>query len=128
MPIAGYPTTLICLLCLIACNEDPAKHVDADAPEIRITNDPSAPAVTLKEADVRDQYPWDYNQLCTNLKNRYKDFVCNKKFHEIKKPLIGDPRFSMRRLLDPSRPKGLKKDFYSQNILQVFDMHYRRRN
>jgi hypothetical protein len=99
-----------------------------DAPEVRITNDPRAPAVTLTEADVREQYPWDYKQLCHNLSARYTDFVCNPKFHGIKKPLVGDPRYSMRRLLDPSNPRGIKKDFYSPNIVQVFDRHYQRRS
>ena len=58
---------------------------------------PEAVPVTLTEEDIRHHYPWDYNQLTIKLSERY---------------------------LDPQNPNSQKKDFYSPNILNVFDKHY----
>ena len=40
---------------------------------------------------------------------------------------MGDKRYAHSRLLDPNKPKGTKKDFYSPNILSEFDKHYTKR-
>ena len=95
---------------------------------VRITNDPEAVAVRLEEEDFRDRYPWSYEILCTQLSNRYGDFLQNKKYYRIRKTLEQDPRFCRERLLDPSNPSGTKKRFYSPGIVREFDGHYRRKS
>ena len=98
----------------------------ADALPVRITRgDPDAVAVTLTEDDIRKNFPWDYAVLTQCLKSRYTDFVQNKDYHAVRKPLEDEQRFCRVRYLDPSKPsRGPKKKFYSPGILAEFDRHY----
>lgn len=100
--------------------------VDAAA-VVAVTNDPAAPQVAITEEDIRRLYPWDYRQLTDRLKRRYIDFKENQKFHDIKRPLLTDPRFVKSRYLDPGNPKSPKKDFYNPNVVAEFDKHHTRR-
>jgi hypothetical protein len=97
------------------------------ASKVQVTNDPDAVRVVLTEEDMRERYPWDYGELCNVMRARYSNFVANPKFHAIRKPLLVDKRYAHSRLLDPNNPRGIKKDFYSPNILNEFDKHYTRR-
>jgi len=92
-----------------------------------ITDDPDAPRVRLTEEDIRRKYPWDYAELSKRLGERYVDFKMNAKYHSIRMPLRSDLRYVKTRLLDPGNPNSPKKDFYSPNIVAVFDRHYTRR-
>lgn len=87
-------------------------------------NDPNAIHVNLTEEDIRDQYPLDYAALTARLENRYIDFKANRKYHDIRKKLATSPQFKRTRLLDLANPTGLRKDYYSPNIVKEFDKHY----
>ena len=63
----------------------------AGALAVAITNDPTAPQLTLTEDDFKKIYKWTYKQLVDHLKKRYTDFKMNTKFSGIKKPLMIDP-------------------------------------
>ncbi|MCA9439943.1 MAG: DUF3644 domain-containing protein [Candidatus Omnitrophica bacterium] len=91
---------------------------------VEVSKDPGAVKVTLSEEDIRQRYPWDYGELAKRLNERYSDFKQNNEFHEIKRPLLSDPKLTRTRLLDPGNPKSPKKVFYSPNILGYFDEHY----
>jgi hypothetical protein len=95
-----------------------------DAAKVQISKDPDAIKVTLSEEDIRESYPWDYDELCSRLRKRYSDFLANNRFHKIRKPLQQNNKYCKARLLDPANPNGTKKDFYSPNILAEFDGHY----
>ena len=95
--------------------------------QVQITRDPSAPKVQLSEEDIRQQYPWDYNRLTHKLRDRYVDFIVNKKYHDIRKPLKADPQYVRVRFLDPGNPRSARKEYYSPNIIDVFDRHYTRK-
>ena len=94
---------------------------------VALTNDPNATKVELTDEDIRRIYPWDYGELTERLTKRYIDFRANKKYHDIRKPLVADPRFVKSRYLDPGNPKSAKKDFYNPNIVAEFDTQYTRR-
>ena len=96
----------------------------ASAAKVQISKDQDALKVTLSEEDIRDRYPWDYDQLRKCLRKRYSNFITNKKFYDLKKPLETNEAFCKPRLLDPSKPKGTKKLFYNPNIMTEFDKHY----
>jgi hypothetical protein len=100
--------------------------VDAAA-VVAVTNDPAAPKVSLSEEDVRKLFPWDYRELTKRLKSRYLDFKEAQKYHDIRKPLMADPKLVKSRYLDPGNAKSPRKDFYNPNILAEFDKHYTRR-
>jgi hypothetical protein len=99
----------------------------AGALAVAITNDPSAPQMSLTEDDFKKVYKWTYQQLLDQLKKRYTDFKINQKFLGIKKPLMIDPTFVRPRYLDPDNPKSGKKDFYSPAVLSEFDKHNARK-
>jgi hypothetical protein len=100
--------------------------VDAAA-VVAVTNDPAAPKVELKDEDIRRIFPWDYRALTDRLKKRYIDFVANKKYHDLRRPLLQDPRFVKSRYLNPGNPKSARKDFYNPNVVGEFDKHYTRK-
>lgn len=95
-------------------------------PGVRITTDPSAVAVRLREEDIRERYPWTYKILATRLRTRYVDFKENGTFHAIRRPLEENPAYCKTRLLDPGNPRSSRKRFYSPNIVAKFDPHYTR--
>ena len=98
----------------------------ASAPSVRVTNDPNAPEVRLSEEQVRESYPWDYQELTNRCRERYSDFKVDQKYHKLRKSLESDRRFAHERRLDPEKPRP-KKMFYAPAILEQFDKHYRRR-
>lgn len=93
---------------------------------IPATTDPREPTVRLTEEQLREHYPWEYQELTNRCRERYSDFKVNKDYHELRKSLESDPKYAHIRRLDPDKPKP-KKTFYNPNILEVFDKHYRRR-
>jgi len=96
----------------------------ADATAVIISNDPGALPITISEEDMRQRYPWGYEDLTNCLTARYSDFKANAKYHQIRKKLMAEPQFKRTRYLDPGNPKGAKKDFYSPNIVAQFDKAY----
>lgn len=89
---------------------------------IRITDDPAA--IAVREETILTKYPMSCGQLVKILSTRYSDFKTNKKFYELKKKLMANPKFCHPRYLDPANLKGTKKDFYSQAIVKEFDKQY----
>lgn len=97
------------------------------ATPVRVTNDPSAPAVQLTEEQIRERYPWDYHELSARCRQRYSDFLVNPKYHGIRKSLEDDQRYCHTRFLDSKKPSSIKRLFFNSNILQEFDKHYAKR-
>jgi len=95
-----------------------------DAELVRISNDPEATPITIKEEDIREKFPWDYKILTTRLGKRYSDFKLNQQYHDIRKPLESDAKLCNKRYLDPAIKKGIGKCFYNPNIIKEFDKYY----
>jgi hypothetical protein len=100
-------------------------RLDEAAPVV-VTTDPSTAKVILRGHSAK--YPWDYGELTDRLTRRYSDFKVNSKYHLIRKPFLKDQGLVNSRYLDPGNPKSAKKDFYSPNVIQVFDRHCTRRD
>ncbi len=103
------------------------KSALANASKVQLTKDDDAVKVQLAEQDIRERYPWTYDQLCKRMTARYTDFKANGRFHTIRKPLFADERYAKVRYLDLDNPKGIQKPYFNANILQVFDQHYTKR-
>jgi hypothetical protein len=101
-----------------------ARSKSDGAQRVRISNDPDATPVKLSEEDIREKYPWDYDILTTRLRRRYSDFKANQKYHEVRKPLETDDRFTYKRYLDQASRSGIGKCYYNPNIVREFDAHY----
>jgi hypothetical protein len=93
-----------------------------DNKNITITDDPKA--IAVREETILIKYPLSYAKLIEALNSRYVDFKITRKFYDLKKKLMSNQKFCHSRYLDPSNPKGTKKDFYSQAILREFDIYY----
>ncbi|MCF8152352.1 MAG: DUF3644 domain-containing protein [Sulfuritalea sp.] len=107
-----------------AINIQIKKSGSADTPAVKVTNDPSATPVFLVEENLSQLFPWTYAELNKRCKQRYTDFSANQKYQDLRKVIAADLKVCKVRLLDPSNPKGIKKPFYSPNVLAFFDKHY----
>ena len=97
-----------------------------DALGVRTTSNPNAPEVRITEMDIREEYPWSYQQLTEKCKKRYADFRCNHEYHNIRKTICGkkNQKLCNTRYLDPGNPRSSKKPFFKPDILNEFDKHY----
>lgn len=94
---------------------------------VRVVNDPNAPVVSLREEDILKNYPYDYRNLTKKIRERYSDFIENKSYHEIRRPLEAESKYCYTRLIDPNNPNSGFKRFYNPAILDEFDKHYTKR-
>ncbi len=100
---------------------------DAAAIEFRYTDDPKAPAISIREQDVFKNYPMTYRDLSDAMKRRYSDFLENRAYHRLRQAFEREQKFCIVRLLNPQKPDSSKQRFYNANIFQEFDKHYTRR-
>jgi hypothetical protein len=100
---------------------------DMSAVAFRWTDDPTAPAMTVREEDILKNYPMTYRDLADAMKRRYENFLENRAFHKIRQALEKDSKYAIVRLLHPANPRSSRQRFYNPNILQEFDKNYARR-
>jgi hypothetical protein len=100
------------------------KSNTSDAIKLQLATGEGLAKVQLTEEQIRQQYPWDYDELNKRMRKRYKDFKITKKYHELRKATLGDKRYAKTRYLDPAKPQSGKKVFYNPNILNYFDQYY----
>ena len=103
------------------------REKSGSAIEFNWTDDPKAPAMTVREEDILKTYPMTYRALTEKLRSRYSDFVANRAYHRLRKNLEKDRRYSVTRFLNPRNPGSSKQRFYNPNILPEFDKHYHRK-
>ncbi|WP_225919918.1 DUF3644 domain-containing protein [Pseudomonas zeae] len=95
-----------------------------DGLPIQYSTDSNATKIIITELEISEKYPWDYKNLTTRLKRRFKNFKQNNNYHAIRKPLEEDDKFAHKRYLTPGSTTGTPKIFYNPNILKEFDSHY----
>jgi hypothetical protein len=95
-----------------------------DSLEFRVTNNPNAREIRLSEEQLKDRYPWTYERLNQECRSRYTDFKIVKKYHDLRKPLHGNPKYCHERSLDPDNSKSPKTTWFAPAILNIFDKHY----
>jgi hypothetical protein len=103
------------------------KAASPDAIKVQFTKDAGAPCVTVSEEEALKRYPLDYTDLTKQLRGRYSDFKMNTAYYKHKEKLETDERLCRVRLLDPGKPKGPRKKFYSSEIIKEFDKVYTRK-
>ncbi len=99
---------------------------DSGSVPFRWSDDPNAPAITVKEEDVLKAFPMDYRGLTDQLKSRYVNFCENRDYHDVRKKLEADPAYCKVRLLDPHSPRSSQKRFYNTEIFKEFDKKYKK--
>ena len=93
----------------------------------RWSNDPDALPIQLKDEDVRENYPLDYQELTARMRERYVNFKVNPKYHELRKKLVDDKKYCFKRHLDPNNPSSTSRVFFSPGIFNFLDKHYDRK-
>ena len=98
----------------------------ADIPYYRITSNPNAPEVRIKEENLLREYTLFYKDLTKILRGRYADFMENNNYHRIRKEICENPIYKITRYLNPKNknPKSTHRDFYHPDIIEQFDKHY----
>lgn len=86
-----------------------------------------APMFQDSEEVFKKKYPWDHKTFLEKLKSRYVDFIQNQSFHALKREICKNPEYSGERYLDYEKMSGVKKRYYSSNILKEFDKHYEKK-
>lgn len=104
------------------------KSALANASKIQVSKDAGAIKVHLGEQDIKEKYPWTYDELCRRMTARYSDFKINKEFHALRKPLLDDEKYAKVRYLDLENKASPKKPYFNANILQIFDQHYTKKS
>lgn len=74
----------------------PSTQVNAEN-SFRPTDNPDAPKVRLSEAAALDIYPLTYRELTDMLSSRYKNFVENGAFHQLRKSLTKNSKYARER-------------------------------
>lgn len=101
-----------------------SKSKASEALAVQISNDPNAAKIQLTQEQFKDRYPMKFNDLKNRCKVRYSDFLINKKYHGIRKSLIGNQKYMITKILDPDNPKSVKQDWYSEAVFTELDKHY----
>jgi hypothetical protein len=104
------------------------KSKDSGLSAFRITNDPKAPAVQIKEEELRKRYCWDNDQLTKKLKETYSDFKQNKVFWGILRGIKEIDKFCWQRPYNPEKLSSGSKPYYDPNVLNEFDKYYTRKD
>lgn len=98
-----------------------------DALAIRVTADPNAPALQIREEDILKSFPIRYRELEAALRRRYINFKADQLFRKVMRELQGRGRpYCHPRYLDPDQKKGPPKWFYSSAMFEELDKHYER--
>lgn len=86
------------------------------AANVQVTRDAEALSVRLDEDQMRERFPWTFDDLKAQLRRRKPDIKFNAEFYAIRKPFMEDKTLVHSRFLDPGNPKSGKKDFYNPNM------------
>jgi len=80
--------------------------------------------ITLSEENIRKKFSLTTQDIKTQCKERYSNFIQNKNFHTIIKQIKDNKNLHYERKLDPDNKKSQKKSFYNTNIWKELDKHY----
>ncbi len=102
-----------------------SRSMSSEAFEIRLSNNPAAPELQMKEEDVRKRWPLTYDEMVIRCRQRYEGFKTDAKFIALKKQMEADGnKYAKRRFLDPQNPKPPGKTFYSPEVFNFLDKNY----
>jgi hypothetical protein len=90
-----------------------------------VTFDAAAKQIRIAEESVFSSiFTETYHDVLRAARERFGDFVQNKRFNKIMRELKKDPNIRRIRLLNPKNPDGGGKDFYHKRIYDELARHY----
>ncbi|MCG2699232.1 hypothetical protein L6251_02310, partial [Candidatus Parcubacteria bacterium] len=96
-----------------------------EALEIRITNNPKAPAMQFSEEQMIKKYNWPYSKLNKELAKRFSNFKQNSDYHRLRKGIHGNAKYYWQRPNNPLYPEKGGSNWYSPEVLNYFSKHYK---
>ena len=98
--------------------------LDGKASKVVIAyGDPSAIPVTLKMDDILATFPWDYDTMVGKLMAKHPGLKRNSAFHAFCSKIKANPLLCVVRYLDPVKASGMKKEYYSPNVIAAYATH-----
>ncbi len=82
--------------------------------------------VTISEEEMRNRFPFTYDEVRKKAKLRYSNFKQGKDFNELMRSIKEDIKIYHQRKLDPSSSSSITKGFYSSNIWKELDKIYKK--
>lgn len=89
--------------------------------QVRITDDPNAPAVRINDELLP---PLTYQDVVDKVKERRPDIKLNKTYNLAMAIIKQDVTLCQSRYLDPKKKKGMKKDFYMESAVNAVICKY----
>jgi hypothetical protein len=93
---------------------------------LMVKYDENGSPIYLTEENILEKYPLSHKDVIIKAKHKYLDFKQNNKFNELMKEIKKNESICFTRKLDPNSKSSQKKDFYSGNIFQILDKHYKK--
>lgn len=94
---------------------------------ISVRYDPSGLPINLTEDNLLKRYPLTHDKLVEKCRNRYSNYLKNKKFYRVLAEIKKNKKLYLLRKFDPNNPKSSEQGFYSSNVFQELDKHYIRK-
>lgn len=104
--------------------------VSTTLPEkLQITGDETAKKIMIEEDTLFGKiYTETYDDVWTNCREMFIDFLVNNKFWGILRSIKNNPQYHRKRLLDVTRQDGTGKDFYTKAIYEEMSKHYKKKS
>lgn len=82
---------------------------------VRVTNDPNAPAIRVEP----ELLPLTFAELKERVLRKRKDIKIYKDYYKVVNSIKSNPELCQTRYLDPKKPTGIKKCYYSEKAVDV---------
>lgn len=93
---------------------------------VQISNDENAKKVRIEEESLfKTIYTLKYNDIAKQARELYSDFKQNPKFNRIMKEVKKNPSMRRKRYLDVVNKEGTGQDFYSNEVFNELNKHYK---
>ncbi len=89
--------------------------------QVRITDDPNAPAVRMNDELLP---PLTYQDVIDKVKEKRPDIKLNKMYNSAMAIIKRDASLCQSRYLDPKKKKGMKKDYYMEGAVDAVICKY----
>lgn len=94
---------------------------------IGVTNDPSVPLVRVSDDEALGYYSATYADVVSACKERYSNYIRNRKFGQLMKLVKADAECSLERKLNPNSDRTARSFFYNLDAtLTKLDNYYTR--
>jgi len=93
------------------------KSKTPEAIPVKLSKEVDATKMQLSEEDFKAKYPYSYAEMIEQIRKKKPHIKLNNYFNEKKKSLEKNANLCHSRYLDPDKPQGIRKKYYSQAMV-----------